>query len=154
MADRDGGLVFDTKNQTVGEYLERWLNDAVRGSVKPVTLENRERVVRNHLTPALGRIKLKALTPAHIQSLYRAKLDEGLAPSTVHQIHSVLHTALKQAVKWELVPRNASGQNPRTRRSRATRRYIPSTLLKPKRFFWRRVRIAWRPFMCWPSPQA
>ena len=108
MADRDGGLVFDDKNQTVGEYLDRWLNDAVRGSVKPVTFENRERMVRNHLTPALGRIKLKALNPAHIQSLYRGKLDEGLAPSSVHQIHSVLHTALKQAVKWELVPRNAS----------------------------------------------
>jgi len=108
MADRDGGLVFDAKNQTVGEYLDRWLNDAVRGSVKPVTFENRERLVRVHISPALGRIKLKALTPAHIQTLYRAKLDEKLAPSSVHQIHSVLHTALKQAVKWELVPRNAS----------------------------------------------
>ncbi len=46
MANRDGGLVFDAENQTVGEYLQRWLNDSVRGSVKPVTFENRERVVR------------------------------------------------------------------------------------------------------------
>jgi integrase len=37
MAERDGGLVFDAKNQTVGEYLERWLNDSVRGSIKSVT---------------------------------------------------------------------------------------------------------------------
>ena len=108
MADRDGGLVFDAKNQTVGEYLHRGLNDSVRGSVKPVTFENRERVVRVHISPVLGNIKLKALTPAHVQGFYRAKLDEGLASSSVHTIHSMLHTALKRAVKLELVPRNAA----------------------------------------------
>ena len=81
MADRDGGLIFDAENQTIGEYLQRWLNDTVRGSVKPVTFENRERVVRVHISPALGSIKLKVLAPAHVQSFYRAKLDEGLASS-------------------------------------------------------------------------
>ncbi|MGB3680936.1 MAG: site-specific integrase, partial [Rubrobacteraceae bacterium] len=30
IADRDGGLVFDADNMTVGEYLERWLEDSVR----------------------------------------------------------------------------------------------------------------------------
>jgi integrase len=108
MADRDNGLIFDAENQTVGEYLQRWLDGSVRGSVKPVTFENRERVVRVHISPALGNIKLKALAPAHLQGFYRAKLDEGLAPSTVHTIHSMLHTALKWAVKLELVPRNAA----------------------------------------------
>jgi integrase len=108
IADRDNGLVFDAENQTVGEYLDRWLSDSVRGSVKPVTLENRERVVRVHVSPALGNIKLKALAPAHLQGFYRAKLDQGLAPSSVHTIHSMLHTALKRAVKLELVPRNAA----------------------------------------------
>jgi integrase len=49
-----------------------------------------------------------ALTPAHVQGLYRAKLDEGLAPKTVKYIHTTLHRALKQAVRWGLVPRNAA----------------------------------------------
>ena len=34
MADRDGGLVFDAGNLTVGEYLERWLSDSVRDKVR------------------------------------------------------------------------------------------------------------------------
>ena len=72
MADRDGGLVFDAENQTVGEYLQRWLDGSVRGSVKPVTFENRERVVRVHVSPALGSIKLKALAPALVQGFYLA----------------------------------------------------------------------------------
>ena len=29
MADRDGGLVFDDQKMTVGEFLDKWLYDAV-----------------------------------------------------------------------------------------------------------------------------
>jgi integrase len=73
--------------------------------------------MRNHVCPALGRTKLAALAPAHVQSLYRAKLDEGLSPKTVKHIHTTLHRALKQAVRWGLVPRNvvAEADPPRVR---------------------------------------
>lgn len=40
------------------------------------------------------------------QAFYSRKLAEGLAPATVRYYHSVLHNALKTAVKWELVARN------------------------------------------------
>ena len=39
MADRDKGLVFDDENMTVGEYLDRYLSDAVRGSVRQSTFD-------------------------------------------------------------------------------------------------------------------
>ena len=54
----------------------------------------------------LPRIGLKALTPPHVRALYHAELDTGLAPSTVRYTHAVLNRALKQAVRWDLVPRN------------------------------------------------
>jgi integrase len=118
MADRDGGLVFDADNQKLGDYLDRWLNDSVRGSVRPVTFEGYARLVRVHMVPALGRVKLRALSPAHLQSFYRAKLDAGLSPRTVQYLHVVLHRALKQALRWGLVPRNVSEavDPPRVRR--------------------------------------
>src|SRR5215207_4324056 len=78
MAERDNGLVFDAGKLTIGEYLSSWLNDSVKGSVKPVTFESYERLVRVHIVPALGRLKLKALTPLHVRRLYREKLDAGL----------------------------------------------------------------------------
>jgi integrase len=34
MADRDGGLIFDAGNLTLGEYLNKWLDGAVRDTVK------------------------------------------------------------------------------------------------------------------------
>ena len=108
MADRNGGLVFDAGTLTIGDYLKRWLGDSVRDSVKQLTFEKYEYVVRRHLTPALGRVKLKALTPAHVQGLYRSKLDSGLSPRTVRLIHTTLNKALKQAMRWGLVPRSVT----------------------------------------------
>ena len=51
---------------------------------------------------------IKALTPAYVQGLYSSKLDSGLSPRTVRLIHTTLHKALKQAVKWGLLPRNVT----------------------------------------------
>ena len=65
-------------------------------------------ISRDHIAPTLGRVRLKVLTPAHVQGLYRAKLDSGLAPRTVQYIHVTLHKALKQALRWGLVSRNAA----------------------------------------------
>jgi integrase len=108
MTDRDGGIELDPSSVTVNEYLQRWLNDSVKGSVRPITFESYERLVRVHVVPALGRVKLKALSPAHLQGLYRDRLDAGLSSSTVQRLHAVIHRALKQALRWDLVPRNVS----------------------------------------------
>src|SRR5918998_5762918 len=55
-ADRDGGLVFDADNTKVGEYLERWLADSVRDTVRFTTFERYEQVVRIHIRPILGKL--------------------------------------------------------------------------------------------------
>jgi integrase len=83
LSDREGGLIFDAGNQTVGDYLERWLNDSVKGSVRPKTFYSYEWLVRRHVAAALGRVKLKALAPAHLQGFYCSKLESGLSPRTV-----------------------------------------------------------------------
>jgi integrase len=107
-ADRDRGLLFDADSLTVGRYLERWLADSVRDTVKAITYETYERLIRLHLAPTLGRLKLKNLTPTHVRGLYREKLDSGLSPSSVQRIHALLHKALTQAVNDGLIPRNAT----------------------------------------------
>jgi integrase len=70
LADRASGYTtFDTENMTVGEYLDRWLNDSDRSSVRTSTYERHEQIVRLHLKPSLGRVKLSKLAPAHVQGL-------------------------------------------------------------------------------------
>jgi integrase len=108
LSDWENGLTFDAGKMTVGEYLERWLTDCVRGTVRPSTFERHEQIVRVHVKPALGRIGLKNLTSAHVRGLISEKLETGLAPATVRKLHSTLHKALSQAVSDGLVPRNAA----------------------------------------------
>ena len=108
LSDRIEGIVYDDESTTVGEYLDGWLKSSVRGSVRQSTYDRDASIVANHLRPALGAIKLKKLSAAHVQSFYRDRLDAGLSPSTVHKMHAILHKALSQALKWNMVPRNVT----------------------------------------------
>src|ERR687897_185733 len=106
LADRADGIVFDDKNLTLGEYLDRWLSDAVRGTVRESTYSRDKYLVTNHVKPSIGRVKLNNVNALHLQSLYRERLDSGLSGSTVQKIHHVLHKALTQAMRWDLIPRS------------------------------------------------
>ena len=108
LAERANGIVYDDENMTIGEYLDSWLKGSVRGSVRQSTFDRYESAVRLHIKPALGRLKLKKLTPAHVQGFYQDRLDAGLAPASVNKLHTILHKALSQAAKWNMVPRNAT----------------------------------------------
>jgi integrase len=105
LSNRNKGLVFEGDNQTLGTYLADWLRD-IEGTIKQRTLENYEYVVRKHIVPELGEVKLKALKPDRVRRLYREKIDAGLSNRTVQLIHTVLRKALQQAVSDEILPRN------------------------------------------------
>jgi len=71
--------------------------------------------------PAAGRCggRLDKLNALQIQSLYGRKLEAGLSPRTVGIVHATLHKALKQAVKWTLIPRNVAEAATPPRHSRS-----------------------------------
>jgi integrase len=106
LSQRADGIVVDDKNLTVGEYLDRWLSDCVRGTVRESTYSRDRYLVTNHVKPSIGRVKLKYVNALHLQGLYRERMESGLSGSTVQKIHHVLHKGLKQAVRWALIPRN------------------------------------------------
>jgi integrase len=107
MVDLDNGLVFDAKNVTVEEYLDEWWPN-IKDTVRQRTWERYEQIVRVHLKPAFGRMKLRSLTTTHVRALYREKLDTGLAPRTVQYIHTTLRKALQDAIADGLIPRNVA----------------------------------------------
>jgi integrase len=106
--DRDRGTLIAPHKLTVGTWLDIWLRDYKKPSVRPTTFDGYEVVVRYHLKPVLGHIALTALRPEHVQRLYNEKASAGLAPRTIAYHHGVLHAALKQAMKNQLIPRNAT----------------------------------------------
>jgi integrase len=149
LSDREGGLIFDAGNQSVGEYIDRWLNDSLRDTVRQSTLVRYEQLVRLHISPALGRIAHKSLSAAHVQGFYRDRLDSGLSPATVQKIHAVLHKALDQAASWSLVC-PATRPNPSRLRDQHQRRYDHLIGSRPRPSWRRPEENASRPCMSWP----
>jgi integrase len=103
--ERDTGVERPIGKLTVAEYLERWMRDYVEPSLAPKTVATYRDVIRVHLAPALGSLDLVGLRPAHIQALYTA-MRERLSARSVLRYHQVLHAALRQAVRWQLLIRN------------------------------------------------
>lgn len=112
------GLPIATERQTVGRFLDRWLNESAKPTIRPRTYTSYAQLIRLHLAPELGRISLAKLSPQEVQEFLNRKLAAGLSPRTVQYLHAVLRRALNQAVKWGLVPRNVATlvDPPRVRR--------------------------------------
>ena len=104
--DAARGIFFDAKGQTVGQWMERWLEDAVKPSKTHRTYATHRQQVRSHIVPAIGRLKLEALRKVQVDRLYADLIRGGLAPSSVRRVHAVLHAALEEAVRGDLIPRN------------------------------------------------
>ena len=74
--------------------------------MQPSTYDGYRGLVNNHIVPNVGRKRLGQVAPQHLTALYTKLLESGLAPRTVQYAHAVLHRALQDAVRWNLIPRN------------------------------------------------
>jgi len=103
----DDGTYMESTKDTVEKWLDAWLETYVKYSVKPYTLDAYQRNCDNYIKPALGAIRLSALTTLQIQRFYNSLLvDKRLSPKTVRNIHGVFHKALEQAMKLGMIRNN------------------------------------------------
>ncbi|HXH09528.1 MAG TPA: site-specific integrase [Alphaproteobacteria bacterium] len=107
-SDLSRGTYVPPHTITVGAWLDRWLQEYQRPRLRPISYDSYEMLIRVHLKPALGHLALKDLRPDQVQHLYTRKREDGLSARTIRYIHTVLHAALKQALKNGLVVRNVS----------------------------------------------
>src|SRR4051812_46306806 len=69
----DRGEFINSSKLTLGEWLQTWLVENAKSSVRPSTYTAYCRIVRQHLTPILGSTLLQALRPGHVKQYYLAK---------------------------------------------------------------------------------
>lgn len=100
------GMLATGPNTTIQEYLDSWLEETHKPVVRLTTYINYRKLLNNYLIPGLGRINLQKLTPQQVQAFYSKKIKDGLSPKTINNIHGLLHKALDNAVRWNLIPRN------------------------------------------------
>ena len=118
------GLSALGKGQTLAQFLDHWLSEVSRQTVRASTHERNEGIVRVHILPNLGPIRLADLTGQHLQLLYGQLLSAGLAPATVVRVHAVLHRSLRMAVRWKLIPSNPADDVDKPQLSRKEMQFL------------------------------
>lgn len=103
--ERDAGKLVTQRDQTLGEYLNYWL-DAHRMTIRNTTYSMYYTYLNVRVIPALGHVGLRKLTIDMFQSLYQDWEKEPLSPNTIRLIHSIVNEALNDAVKWKKLVSN------------------------------------------------
>jgi integrase len=108
LSDMQKGIPITTERQTLAKFLQSWLTEVVKPSVRPKTLKTYNYIVNLHIEPELGRKILTKLSPQDVQRFMNEKLKSGLSARTVRHINDTLRCALNMALRWGLVSRNVA----------------------------------------------
>ena len=107
----------ENSNMTLGEWLDKWLNLYMVGTIRDSTLKGYRNHVETYIKPNLGDKQIAFITTADVQKMYNRLKKQGrvnkhpqygyeLSDSMVIDIHRVLHKAMKTAVQEHLIPSN------------------------------------------------
>src|SRR5207248_1417907 len=97
-----------TGRMTLAVYLQHWLLETARPTIRESTYISYRTIVRKHLVAQLGRVQLAKLTPQMIERFLNERMGTGLSPRRVQYFHAVLRRALNRAVKAGYVGRNVA----------------------------------------------
>ena len=104
IAELNNGTYLEPLKMTVGEWLDIWVAEYL-GNAKPHTRKSYEGVIKNHIKPAIGAIKLTSLTRVQVQKMInglrstkQTSMGDKVNPKTAKNVHGVLHSALSQAI--------------------------------------------------------
>jgi integrase len=106
LAERDLGRNIRSSRQTVGQYLDHWLDICARPRLRAKSFRDYSGLLARYVRPHLGSRSFGELAPAEIQKLYSDLLKRKLSPRTICYTHAVLFSALRQAVRWKLLLAN------------------------------------------------
>ena len=113
---QDMELTEDSR-MTLGEWLDRWLDEYAADTLRPSTLRSYRQYIRCYIKPVLGDKVIYRITRMDIQKMYTQLKREGrihdhpeygheLSDTMVLRIHAMLHRCLKDAVTAHVIPRN------------------------------------------------
>lgn len=123
-----GGMPSQDTTMSFADFLDLWY-EKTRLSARNNTLELREKNIRLHIKPALGKYRLTAIRPAMIDQFVRDKRQEGYSYETVSRMLSNINSALEYAV-W---PMEMLQSNPARRIRVPGKEFAPLSRREPRR---------------------
>jgi len=113
LCEHDAGMRGNPSQINVADFLRNWLSN--RSNIEPGTREDYACVIRSHLIPAFGSVRLDRLDRQAIRGQYSRWQKEGhlrsgggLTPASIRKIHTVLRAALQTAFDDNLLVRNVA----------------------------------------------
>ena len=120
---KEQGLPFVPERLTLGAWLDYWLEEVVKVEREPTTYAMYEIMVRKHIKPHLGAVRLAKLQPEQVERWLRQLERDGASLETRRSAMVRLRTALNLALKRGHVARNVAIL---VERPRVTRRKRPA----------------------------
>jgi integrase len=108
LTDQQKGIPIVSEKQTVAKFLEHWLNQVVKTTIRPKTYRTYSDLVKLHIAPGIGDVPIGKLSPQRVREFLNAKLASGLSPRTVKHLLVTLRGALDVATKDGQIPRNVA----------------------------------------------
>ena len=107
----------ENSNLTLGEWLDKWLDERMPFTVRESTLDGYRRIANNYIKPHMGDKKIGSVTTADVQKMYNWLRENGrinehyergnaLSDSSVRGIHMMLHQAMDAAVQERIIVKN------------------------------------------------
>jgi len=103
--ERDQGVDLRPETVTVGQLMDRWM-ESRRPYLNGATPETYDALIKTHIVPCLGKLKLRDVRPLHIEDLKTAVLAKGRSQKSALNVFRIAKAAFKQAVDWDLISRN------------------------------------------------
>jgi integrase len=101
-------IPFTDERLTLASWLNTWVNNVKPPATAPKTYITYEGLVRLHLSPKLGHIRLVKLQPQDVRDFLSERLDSGWGVTTVKHLRATLRSALNQAINDGLIHRNVA----------------------------------------------
>jgi len=114
---RHPGAFSQERDITLAEYRDRWL-EAVAAGIKPRTLKGYKQLLKLHIIPAFGRVRLRELSRGMIKTFLAQKRAAGLSKNSVRLIRAALSVMLSDAVDDGILLANSALNLGRRGRSR------------------------------------
>lgn len=111
---------------TMGEAFDQYVQSLTGKGSSPRTIAGTRQVIDTRLA-VLAPVRLDALTPAVLDSLYAEWTAEGLAPGTVRRWHAIVSAALAVAKSYVWTDRNAAADVTALPKMTATGGDVPIT---------------------------
>lgn len=92
------GQVLQSADLSYADFLDIWMENDCKVDLKPATITNYQKRVRNHIKPALGSYRLRAISKDDLQKFILDMYDAGYSINTLSSITGILSKSFNYAV--------------------------------------------------------